>query len=1188
MSWDDGTHAKVNRVQLTFDDVIRSIEVEYEGTNVQPKRRGTVGINSDGFTLSSDEFITHVSGYYRTTFSGDVITALLFRTNKKTYGPYGNQTRNFFSAEAPRNNQIAGFLGNSGSALNSINVHFAPIPPPGSIKPKPVGPGTGDAGGNPKPGGGPGTGENGAGSKPGGPGTGADGDGTKPGGPLTGDDGAGTKPGGLGSGDEAGTKPVGPGTSADGASTKPVGSGTGDVGGDPRPVVPGKMGPLGGSKGNEFDDVGFDGVKKISVGADEFSVTYIKIEYIKDGKVEIREHGTDRGKLKQFSVDYPNDNIVTVGGSYKHIFTYDATLLTSLYFTTSRGFTSPLFGEKTGTDFEFQGENRGNLLGFHGRAGHAIDAIGAYFDTGSQGDPGKGGTRPVVPGKMGPLGGDKGNEFDDVGFDGVKKVTVGADEFSVTYIKIEYVKEGKVEIREHGTSRGQLKEFSVDYPNDNIMAVGGSYNHIFTYDATLLTSLYFTSSRGFTSPLFGEKTGTDFEFQGENRGKLLGFHGRAGHAIDAIGTYFDTGSQGDPGKGGTRPVVPGKMGPLGGDKGNEFDDVGFDGVKKVTVGADEFSVTYIKIDYVKEGKVEIREHGTSRGQLKEFSVDYPNDNIVAVGGSYKHIFTYDATLLTSLYFTTSRGFTSPLFGEKTGTDFEFQGENRGKLLGFHGRAGHAIDAIGAYFDTGSQGDPGKGGTRPVVPGKMGPLGGDKGNEFDDVGFDGVKKVTVGADEFSVTYIKIEYVKEGKVEIREHGTSRGQLKEFSVGYPNDNITTVGGSYNHIFNYDTTLITSLYFTTSRGFTSLLFGKKTGTYFEFKGENRGKLLGFHGRAGYAIDAIGAYFHTGSQGGAGGDPSKGGPKPVVPVKMGPLGGDRGNEFNDVGFDGVKKVTVGADEFSVTYIKIEYAKDGKVEIREHGTSRGHVKEFSVDYPNDNVMAVGGSYNHIFTYDTTLITSLYFTTSRGFTSPLFGKMKGTEFEFKGENGGKLLGFHGRAGHAIDAIGAYFDTGSKPGGNSNSGKGTDSGSSTQRLDVQGGKGGNQWDDGGDYDGVTKITVAVGQGIEQISFEYVKNGQTKEGPARGVRGRRSTIGTFEISHPNEYLLSVKGWSDSSNKIAGIQFKTNTKTSKYYGFEKLPEEESTDILLEVKDKKIVGFHGFADSHVNSLGAYIAPVAN
>ncbi|XP_056841822.1 myrosinase-binding protein 2-like [Raphanus sativus] len=744
MSWDDGTHAKVNRVQLTFDDAIRSIEVEYEGTNLQPQRRGTIGTNSDGFTLSPDEYITHVSGYYKTTVAGEFITALMFKTNKKTYGPYGNLTRNYFSTDAPTGNQIAGFLGNTGIALNSIKVHFAPIPPPGSIKPKPVGPGTGDDGGRPKPVG---------------PGTGVDGGGSKPGGPGTGDAGG-------------GQKPVGPGTSEDGGNYKPDGSETDKDGSGSKHVAPEKMGPLGGDSGKEFNDVGFEGVKKITVGADEYSVTYIKIEYVKDGKVEVREHGKARGELKEFSVDYPKDNITSFGGSYKHIYSYDTTLITSLYFTTSRGFTSPLFGETKGTEFEFQSKNGGKLIGLHGRVGDAINAIGAYFDTGEGGSP-----IPIVPGKMGPLGGEKGKEFNDVGFDGVKKVTVGTDEYSVTYIKIEYIKDGKIEIREHGTSRGELKEFSVDYPNDNIMTVGGSYNHIFTYDTTLITSLYFTTSKGFTSPLFGEKKGKDFVFKDENGRKLLGFHGRAGYSIDAIGVYFDTGSQGgqgsDPSKGGPKPVVTGKMGPLGGDKGNEFNDVGFDGVKKITVGADEFSVTYIKIEYVKDGKSEIREHGTSRGQLKEFSVDYPNDNITTVGGSYNHIFTYDTTLITSLYFTTSKGFTSSLFGEKKGKDFVFKDENGRKLLGFHGRAGYSIDAIGAYFDNGSQG--GQGGD-PSKGGKMGPLGGDKGNEFNDVGFDGVKKITVGADEFSVTYIKIEYVKDGKSEIREHGTSRGQLKE----------------------------------------------------------------------------------------------------------------------------------------------------------------------------------------------------------------------------------------------------------------------------------------------------------------------------------------------------------------------------------------------------------------------------
>lgn len=195
----------------------------------------------------------------------------MFKTNKKTYGPYGNLTRNYFSTDAPTGNQIAGFLGNTGIALNSIKVHFAPIPPPGSIKPKPVGPGTGDDGGRPKPVG---------------PGTGVDGGGSKPGGPGTGDAGG-------------GQKPVGPGTSEDGGNYKPDGSETDKDGSGSKHVAPEKMGPLGGDSGKEFNDVGFEGVKKITVGADEYSVTYIKIEYVKDGKVEVREHGKARGELKE-------------------------------------------------------------------------------------------------------------------------------------------------------------------------------------------------------------------------------------------------------------------------------------------------------------------------------------------------------------------------------------------------------------------------------------------------------------------------------------------------------------------------------------------------------------------------------------------------------------------------------------------------------------------------------------------------------------------------------------------------------------------------------------------------------------------------------------------------------------------------------------------------------------------------
>ncbi|CAH2036446.1 unnamed protein product [Thlaspi arvense] len=623
--------------------------------------------------------------------------------------------------------------------------------------------------------------------------------------------------------------------------------------------------------------------------------------------------------------------------------------------------------------------------------------------------------------KVGAIGGNYGVAFDDGVFDGVKKITVGKDLGCVSYIKIEYEKDGKSETREHGTIRGELTEFAVEYPNEYITSVAGTYDHVRYYESVLVKSLIFRTSYRRTSPaLGGDSAGKQFMLEGKTGGRLLGFHGRSGQALDSIGAYFFA------------PNPPLRhFNREGGNGGSAWDDGAYDGVRKIlvgrggkfvsyvrfeyargermvphahgkrqeapqekiTVGADEFSITYIKIEYEKDGKVEIREHGTNRGELKEFSVNYPNDYIIAVGGSYNHIFNYDTTLITSLYFTTSRGFTSPLFGEMAGTEFNLKGENGAKLLGFHGRGGYAIDAIGAFFET----------RRPLkLSVKIGPIGGTKGNTFDDGVFDGVKKVTVGKDEYSVTYIKIEYANGGKFETREHGTARGELKEFSVDYPNEYIIAVGGSYNHIFNYDTTLITSLFFKTSKGFTSPLFGEMAGTEFNLEGQNGGQLIGFHGRGGYAIDAIGAHFEK-----------------LSSLKIGPVGGNKGNTFDDGVFDGVKKITVTADEYSVTYIKIEYANDGKFETREHGTARGELKEFSVNYPNDNITAVGGSYNHIFNYDTTLITSLFFKTSRGFTSPLFGEMAGTEFTLEGKNGGKLLGFHGRGGGAIDAIGAHF-------------------------------------------------------------------------------------------------------------------------------------------------------------------------
>lgn len=86
--------------------------------------------------------------------------------------------------------------------------------------------------------------------------------------------------------------------------------------------------------------------------------------------------------------------------------------------------------------------------------------------------------------------------------------------------------------------------------------------------------------------------------------------------------------------------------------------------------------------------------------------------------------------------------------------------------------------------------------------------------------------------------------------------------------------------------------------------------------------------------------------------------------------------------------------------------------------------QFVVDYPNECITSVGGSYGHVAHYNAVLVVSLFFKTSKGRTSPIFGqtnssgKPVGTEFFFEGKEGGTLLGFHGRSGDAIDSLGVY--------------------------------------------------------------------------------------------------------------------------------------------------------------------------
>lgn len=147
-------------------------------------------------------------------------------------------------------------------------------------------------------------------------------------------------------------------------------------------------------------------------------------------------------------------------------------------------------------------------------------------------------------------------------------------------------------------------------------------------------------------------------------------------------------------------------------------------------------------------------------------------------------------------------------------------------------------------------------------------------------------------------------------------------QFTVDYPSEYVTSVGGRYEHVPRYGTVLIRSLIFKTSSGRTSPIlgyttsFGHPAGREFMLEGKNGGKLLGLHGRSGQALDAIGPHFFAVNS----------------PLKhFNRQGGNGGSAWDDGAFDGVRRILIGRGGRFVSFLRFEYAKGQRMVSHAHG-----------------------------------------------------------------------------------------------------------------------------------------------------------------------------------------------------------------------------------------------------------------
>ncbi|KAG7649336.1 Jacalin-related lectin 13 [Arabidopsis thaliana] len=438
--------------------------------------------------------------------------------------------------------------------------------------------------------------------------------------------------------------------------------------------------------GSEHDDV-----TKIYVRGGTKGIEFLKFGYVKAGKLlDGSFHGySDTGFTQMFEIDHrKNEHLLSVEG----YFDYYNDIMYAIQFKTNLKISEIMGYEYSGHKFTLAMEGK-KIIGFHGFADVNLRALGAYVTW-------------ITPARMEAKGGKGGNEWDDGGdYEAVTKIHGRSDHKGIKDIIFDYVdKDGHPKSETHGPTSGQgyvLEPFEINHlEKEYLMSIDGYYD-----DASgVIQALQFKTNMK-TSELMGYYDDDAVKFTiGCTGNKIIGFHGHAGKNLYSLGAYFTT-----------LPLTKleyedsfrEKL-PKNGGSGNLWDDGSFQGVRKVHIYYDGYSVRCVRFDYDNDGKVESREHGpkiVAAVQEGEFVLDYPNEVITSVEGIATVVntalsFSTGNVMIKSLTFKTSKGRTSPTFGNVFGNYLsEFKLESQGcAIVGFHGRSSYnSIHGLGAYF-----------------------------------------------------------------------------------------------------------------------------------------------------------------------------------------------------------------------------------------------------------------------------------------------------------------------------------------------------------------------------------------------------------------------------------------------------------------------------------------------------------
>ncbi|XP_052487057.1 pentatricopeptide repeat-containing protein At1g19720 isoform X2 [Gossypium raimondii] len=576
---------------------------------------------------------------------------------------------------------------------------------------------------------------------------------------------------------------------------------------DKKPV---SVGPWGGQGGTSWDDGVYCTIRQLVI-AHGSGIDSVQIEYdTKGNSLWSRKHGGNGGsKTDKVKLDFPDEFLTSIHGYYGSLNQRGPIIVRSLTFHSNRKAYGP-FGIEQGTSFSM---NKGKIVGFRGRSGWYLDAIGVYskpvlklnpskpivhaqsvaatgpeksgysviqgsvgesYDivlavrqrdgfvnpqprelirqnssSSSSDDSSDVETKSKVPFRTpmkvpprlpegvltyGPWGGQGGTKFDDGTYTGIRQIVLSRN-VGIVSMKVCYDREGQaVWGSKHGGTGGfKTERIMFDYPSEILTHITGTFAPLMYMGPNVIRSLTFYTNKGKHGP-YGDEQGPSFTNK-MNEGKIVGFLGREGLFLDAVGVHVMEGKVPPPKPSYSQAIIqserpiaeidnspwsnklvlarrgpveevacgvvkepsPCGPGPWGGDGGRAWDDGVYSGIKQIFITKSE-AICSIQIEYDRNGQsVWSPRHGGHGGTTTHrVKLDYPHEVLICISGYYGSINEEEKSkVIRSLTFYTSRGKYGP-FGEEVGTYFTST-TTQGKVVGFHGRCSSYLDAIGVHM-----------------------------------------------------------------------------------------------------------------------------------------------------------------------------------------------------------------------------------------------------------------------------------------------------------------------------------------------------------------------------------------------------------------------------------------------------------------------------------------------------------